>query len=170
MKQFIEVGEIVATFGIKGEVKIYPWCDSPSELKNYSFFYTDKSGEKKLVPQKLSAGPAMAIAKFEGCETVEQARTLIKTVLYVSRSDIQLEAGRHFVQDLIGLNVIDAQTKRTYGRIVGVTNNGAHSIFEIAEGEKTYYFPAVSAFLQSIDIGAGAVFVNPIGGMFDDEN
>jgi 16S rRNA processing protein RimM len=44
-KQFLEVGQIVSTHGIKGEVRLNPWCDSPAFLKQFKTLYFDNAGE-----------------------------------------------------------------------------------------------------------------------------
>ena len=47
-KNLIETGKIVNTHGIKGEVKIQPWCDYPDILLDLDYFYLD-NGEKLVV-------------------------------------------------------------------------------------------------------------------------
>ena len=89
----------------------------------------------------------------------------------INRDDVELPEGLHFVQDLIGCAVEDAETHEVYGEIIDVSNNGASDIYEIRKPDgKTVWFPAVEAFLASTDIDAGKVLVRPIGGMFDDED
>ena len=45
IKKYIECGEIVGTHGIKGEVRVNPWCDTPAFLTKFKRFYLDKNGD-----------------------------------------------------------------------------------------------------------------------------
>ena len=60
----------------------------------------------------------MAILKLKGVDTVEDAVKYRNQVLYVDRDEILLEEGEYFVQDLIGLRVLDADSGKEYGKIV----------------------------------------------------
>ena len=73
------------------------------------------------------------------------------------------------MQDIIGLQVLDADTGKEYGTVVDITNSGASDIYEIRTPDgKTVLFPAVKEFLAEISPEQGYVRVRPIGGMFED--
>ena len=100
-KKYLEAGRIVATHGIKGEVKVQPWCDSPQVLCNLSVLYFDNG----KTPVKVGARPHKnaVIMKIEGVNSAQDAAALRGRVLYLDREDIQLDDGTYFIQDLIGL-------------------------------------------------------------------
>ena len=56
-KQFLEVGQIVSTHGIKGEIRLNPWCDSPAFLKQFGTLYFDDAGKQsiKVIDELLKA-------------------------------------------------------------------------------------------------------------------
>ena len=47
-KEYLEIGEIVSTHGIKGEVRVQPWCDSPQFIKQFSTLYFDSKGKSRV--------------------------------------------------------------------------------------------------------------------------
>ena len=95
----------------------------------------------------------------------DAARSLRNRIVYAARGDIVLEAGSHFIADLIGLPVIDADSRRVYGEIVDVINRGASDIYVIRTEAGESMMPAVDEFVVEIDLDRG-VFVRPIEGMF----
>lgn len=168
MKQYIEIGEIVTTHGIGGEVKLYPWCDGPQFVTGFKRVYFSANGGT-AVGVSARVQKNMALLKLEGVDTVEAAHALIGKIVYISRADAKLPKGRYFVQDLMGLTVKDAQTGKVYGTISNVSHPGSSDIYEIkAEDGETYLFPAVEEFLGGIDFETGEVLVKPIEGMFTD--
>ncbi len=103
-KQFLECGKIVTTQGIKGEVRVQPWCDSPDFLLGFDTLYLD-GGRSSLEIERSRVQKNVVVFKFKGTETVEEAVTLRGKVLYLDRADVPMEEGEYFVQDLIGCTV-----------------------------------------------------------------
>lgn len=106
IKEYLEIGKITSTHGIRGEVRIEPWCDSPEFLKKFKVLYYDSKGEK---PFKIASRPHghMAIAKIEGVDSIEEASKLRNKVIYMKRSEAKLPKGKYFIAELIDCKVID---------------------------------------------------------------
>ena len=85
--QFLETGQIVNTHGVKGEVKVVPWADSPDYLKQFHTFYL---GDKPLNTLSVRVDKTNVLIRFEGVDTVEQAMKLKGKTLCVHRSDAKL--------------------------------------------------------------------------------
>ncbi len=169
MKQYLEAGEFVTTHGVNGELRLYPWCDGPQFLCGFSTLHLNANGTKPLQVDALRAHKNLCIVKLAGVHSVEDARPFIGKTVYIDRDDAYLPAGRHFVQDLLGLAVQDADTGETYGVIRDVTRPGRHEVYEIERpGGGTALFPATPPFLCGVDIAIGVVWVRPIPGMFDE--
>ena len=66
----------------------------------------------------------MVLLKLQGIDTVEAARALRNQILYADRADMPLEKGEYFIQDLIGLTVVDADTGEEYGTLSDVSQTG----------------------------------------------
>ena len=74
-KQYLETGKIVNVHGLKGEVKVYPWCDSPEVLCQFDVLYTNK-GTVPMEVQSSRIQKNMVLIKFKGIDTIEQAEEL----------------------------------------------------------------------------------------------
>ncbi len=168
-KEYLEAGEFVNTHGIAGELRLYPWCDSPAFLTDFKTLYLDAAGKTPLSAQAVRVHKNLCIVKLGGVDSIEQAHDFVGKTVYIRRGDVNLEPGRYFVQDLLGASVVDADTAAEYGRVAEVSHPGHHDVWRI-EGEKgEWLFPAVEPFLVELDIEAGRALVRPIAGMFDEE-
>lgn len=168
-KQFLDTGKIVGTHGIKGEVRIDPWCDSPEFLCDFKRLYLDENG-RGFIDVKSRPHKNIVLCKIKGVETVEDAERLRGKVVYIDRNDISLEEGANFVQDLIGLEVRDVDTNKVYGKISDVLYTGANDVYEITNNGKKYLAPVIDDVVKKIDVDSGFVLIRPLKGIFDDEN
>ena len=169
-KQFLESGKIVGTHGIKGEVRIDPWCDSPEFLCAFKKLYLDDSGET-FIEVKSRPHKHITLSKIKGVDTIEQAERLRGKIVYIDRSDINLGEGVNFVQDLIGLDVIDSDSGECYGKITDVLRTGANDVYEITGNDgKKYLAPVIDEVVIEINTDGGYVLLRPMKGIFDDED
>lgn len=169
LKAFLEIGEIVTTHGVLGEVKVYPWCDEPDFLCQLSRLYLAEGSQPKKV-ETVRVHKKMCLIKFEGIEDMESARSLVGTTLWAARADMPLEEGRYFVQDILGCEVRDADTNQVYGVIVNITHPAANDVYTIRnQKQEEFLFPAVDEFLEALCPEEGYVLVRPIPGMFNDQ-
>ncbi|NLL03491.1 MAG: 16S rRNA processing protein RimM [Clostridiales bacterium] len=167
---FIEIGKIVGTHGIRGELRVNPWCDSPEFFKNFSTLYFDKLGKESAKISSVRAHGNIVLLKLDEVTTVELASSLRGKILYIKRSDAPLEEGRYFVQELIGCQVKDASTGKLYGTISDVSATGANDVWHIKNQGQEYLIPAIPDVVVSINVENEVVEINPLRGLFDDEN
>lgn len=169
MEQYLEIGKVVSTHGLRGELRVDPWCDSPQFLCQFKTLYL-KKGETKL---SVSSRPhkTIAIVKAKGIDTIEEAEKLRGRVLYINRSDARLAPGEYFIQDLMGLDVIDIDTSKSYGKITDVLKTGANDVYQVTDEKKRdYLIPVIDDVVKEIDINGGKVLIKPLKGIFDDED
>lgn len=169
MEQYLEIGKVVSTHGLRGELRVDPWCDSPQFLCQFKTLYL-KKGETRL---SVSSRPhkTIAIVKAKGIDTIEEAEKLRGRVLYINRSDARLAPGEYFIQDLMGLDVIDIDTSKSYGKITDVLKTGANDVYQVTdEKKKDYLIPVIDDVVKEIDINGGKVLIKPLKGIFDDED
>lgn len=160
-KQFLEAGKIVNTHGIRGEVKIQPWADSPEFLCGFKTLYIDGKPVKVL---SAKAHKSNVIAQLEGIDIVDDAIRLKNKTVSINRDDAALEDGAHFITDLIGLAAIDVSTGKELGKITDIIPLTPNNVYVIT-GTREILVPAVPEFVKSIDIGAGRVMFQLIEGM-----
>lgn len=166
-KQFLDCGKIVGTHGIKGEVRIDPWADSPAFLCAFDTLYLDERGERSV---KVKSRPHknITLCKIEGVDTIEAAERLRGKIVYINRDDVKLDEGVHFVQDLIGLAVRDFETGEDYGVLTDVLRTGANDVYEITRDGKKYLAPVIDEVVREINTDDGVVLITPMKGIFDD--
>ena len=164
--KFLEAGQIVGTHGVRGEVRVQPWCDSPQQFATFKKLYWDKEGKQ---PVKLRARPHknVALALLEGVDTVEKAQVLRGKMLYVDRKDLKLPKGHYLVQDLIGLTVVDADTGATYGTLTDVSQTGANAVYHMATEKGEVLIPAIPDVVIEIDFKKDILRLRPMKGLLD---
>jgi 16S rRNA processing protein RimM len=163
--ELIEIGKIVNTHGIKGEVRVMPWCDSPVQLERFDIFYT-KNGSEKLVTQSVRITKGMGIIKFKGYNNPDDAEKLRAQVLYVPKDSFELEDGVFFVRDLIGLKVYDADTEFFYGVITDVIPTGSNDVYTVKSEFREYLVPGIADVVTQTDISEGVMKIRPPEGLF----
>lgn len=166
MQQFLEIGKIVSVFGIRGEVKVQPWCDSPQFLCEFDTLYYKSGTPVNIIKSRVAKN--IVVMKIEGIDTVEQAQALRNRVLYMDRNDVELAEGSYFIQDLIGLTVIDADTEQVYGKICDVTETGANDVYHIKDKDgQMRYIPAIPQVVINVDIKNSEMLIRPLDGLFE---
>ncbi|MBQ7500781.1 MAG: 16S rRNA processing protein RimM [Clostridia bacterium] len=167
MEKYLEIGKIQKTHGVRGVVKIDPWCDRPAVLASQKIVYLKtKDGFTPLNIVHASPAGTLVLASFEGITSIEEAAKLKNTVIYADRDNVPLPKGSHFIVDLIGLDVINADTGKLYGKVANVIT-GANEIYEIDTPTGKAYLPAVAEFVVRVDLESG-IYVRPIKGIFDE--
>lgn len=168
MKQFLECGKIVTTHGIRGEVKAEVWMDSPAELTGLKTLYLE-GGKTPITVENARVQKNMVILKLAGLDTPEEANAYRQKVLWCRREDIPLREGQYFLQDLMGLTVVDADSGKTYGKLVDISETGANSVYHIEFADKSIQLiPAIAQVVLEIDIEGGRMKIRPLPGLFDD--
>lgn len=167
MKKYLECGKIANTHGVRGAVLIESWCDSAAVLASLQTVYTETDGVYTPVRVLHAAEyKGRVLAELEGLTTLEDAAAEKGRVLYAARGDIPKKDGDFFIQDLIGLDVIDEGDGRVYGRLSDVFSSGASDVYEVETAVGKALIPAVGAFIKKIDPERG-IFIHAIEGMFE---
>jgi len=170
MKQYLEIGKAVSTHGIRGELKLDPWCNDPTFVQQFNrLFMGSQHREVKIIRSRPHKN--QVILKIEGIDTMDDAKALIGTVFYINRSDVVLPEGCYFEQDLIGLTVSDVDSGEVYGRLAEVIRTPANEVYSvISEEGKELYIPVIKEVIQSVDIKGGVMKIRPLKGLFEDED
>lgn len=166
-RKYIECGKIINTHGCHGGLKLESWCNTPYELaglKRVFIAENDDFIEKKI--KKASVFKQFVIAELQGITDMDTAMALKNTVLYACRDDFDLAEGEYFIADMIGLDVIDAQSGKHYGKVTDIVNRGASDIYVVDTENGERMIPAVDEFIVKADVNEG-IFVNVIPGLLD---
>lgn len=160
--QFIEAGEIVTTHGVKGEVKVLPWVDSPEILCEFD---RCRIGGVEYEIASCRVQKSCNLLKLSGIDTMEAAQAMRGKIVELYREDIDDEV--IFAAELIGVEVFCNGEK--LGEITDVLDYPGNSVY-VVKGEHEYMIPAVKQFILSTDLGANRMQVAIIEGMRSDEN
>lgn len=169
MEKYLKGGKIVTTHGIRGEVKVQPWTDTPDVFCDLDRVYL-KNGASAIEIENAREHKGMIILKLKGTDTVEDAQKLVNTVLYIDREDIELDEGAYFIQDIIGLEVFDIDNGKLYGKVTDITATGANDVFHITFENKTYLIPNIKSVVINIDVEGGKIEIRPLEGLLEYEN
>ena len=173
MKQpYLECGRITTTHGVKGAVKIEPWCDSPRVLASLSCVYL-RLADGTFSPRTLknpSVSGDRVIAYIGDAASVDDALLLRGKTIYAAREDLKIAPGRVFMADLVGLPVIDLDSGRVYGRLSEILPSPSTDLYEVTtEKGGRVLIPDVDEFIKERDPERG-IFVRLIPGFFEDED
>ena len=169
LKKYLEIGKIVGTHGVRGEMRVECWANSPDFLKKFKTMYLD--GGKTALSVSCRPHKNIALLTVKGVGSIEEADALRGKVLYIDRDDVRLGEGEHFVQDIIGLAVTDADTGEVYGKVKDVLKTGSNDVYEMqAENGRLYYIPVIPDIIDRLDFDLGAAYIRPMKGLFDDED
>lgn len=160
--EFIEAGEIVTTHGVRGEMKILPWGDSPEFLCD---FKRVRIQGVTYEVESCRVQKTCNLLKIKGVDTMEAAQAMRGRTVEVYRCDAP--AGLIFAAELIGFRVLcDGEA---LGRLTEVLDYPGNKVY-VVKGEHTYMIPAVKQFILSTDMESETMQVRVIEGMGDHEN
>lgn len=157
---YIEAGEIVTTHGLRGEVKVLPWLDSPEDLCEFDRCRLDG---RQVQIENCRVQKTCNIVKLAGVDTVEAAQALRGKVIELYREDMDDEI--IFAAELLNMEVYNNGEK--IGQIADVLDYPGNKVYVI-KGEHTYLIPAVKAFILSTDLTENKMQVALIEGMQSD--
>lgn len=160
--QFVEAGQIVTTHGVKGEMKVLCWLDSPEDLCDFERCCIDG---KDYAVQACRVQKTCNLIKLRGIDTMEQAQAMRNKVVKLYRSDISDDV--IFAAELVGVQV--RAGGESIGCITEVLDYPGNSVY-VVKGEKEYMIPAVKEFILSTDLEHNVMEVKIIEGMRSDED
>lgn len=165
--ELIEIGEIVNTHGIRGEMKLNPWTDDLEALTETKSFYYKQGGQSLLLSvQRIRIHKNCAIIKAEGVDDIQAAEAFRGKVLYVEKAE--LPEGVYYISDLIGLEV--REDENLLGKVTDVFSTGANDVYEVSRpGRKPVYLPAIGQVVQEINIAGGYICVRLMEGLLEEE-
>lgn len=159
--QFIKAGEIVTTHGVRGEVKVLPWVDSPDVLCEFDRCRID--GKEYSMTCRIQK--TCNLVKLSGVETMEAAQAMRGKVLELYREDIDDDV--IFADELLGVQVYADGV--CIGKITDVLDYPGNSVY-VVTGSHEYMIPAVKHFVLSTDLEKNEMQVKLIEGMRTDES
>lgn len=165
---YIQVGKIINTHGIKGELKIYPLTD---DIYRFDHLKTAFLGENKtkVEIESVKYHKDLVILKFKEFNDINQVLSFKENFIYVDQEGkIDLPKGHYFIFDIIDCKVYDTKNN-IIGIVKDVIQLASNDIYVVKDisTEKEYLIPAVKEFFVDIDIDEKIIIIDPIEGMIE---
>jgi 16S rRNA processing protein RimM len=168
-KAYLEIAKIINTHGVRGAVKLDPWCDSPETLKKIKTLYLENGKSYEVSNVKMING-GFVVLSLSGVMTVEDAVKLKNKILLAKREDIPVAEGAHFICDLIGCQIVNDETGVAYGICSDVTHTGSNDVYHLRTPEgREVLIPAIPDVIRKVDVEHETIRIFPMLGLFDDE-
>ena len=92
-------------------------------------------------------------------------------ILYIDRQEAQIDDDTYFIQDIIGMEVVDIANNKIYGLVTDVIKTGANDVYQITNSNNIeYLIPVIDEVVKKIDLENSKIFISPIKGIFEDED
>lgn len=153
MEQFLQVGVISSTHGIRGEVKVFPTTDDPARFKKLKKVLLDTGKERlELEIQSVKFFKQFVIVKFRGIDNINDIEKYKGKSLMVPREDaVQLEEDEYYIADLIGMEVYTDGGR--FGTLKDVMETGANEVYIIDSDEHgEVLVPAIHDCILDVDV------------------
>lgn len=157
---FIEAGEIVNTHGVRGEVKLLPWLDSPEDLLDFT---RCRIGGRDYEIDACRVQNTCNLVKLKGVDTMEAAQALRGKTVEIYREDVPYDV--IFAGELIGMEVFSQGEK--VGELTQVLDYPGNQVY-VVKGAREYMLPAVKEFILSTDLEGNRMEVKLLEGMETD--
>ena len=162
MQDKFEVGKIVNTFGIKGEVKVALYTENINNFKKGNKIYVNNK-EMQVEHSRLQKN--MLILKLKGVDNMTDAEDLRDSIITVERNKKELPSGTYYIADLIGLDVYTDEGN-LLGKIIDIYNTGANDIYTVKTFEgKEVLLPAIKDVVKQVDLQNEKIIVHILKGL-----
>ncbi|MBQ9757264.1 MAG: ribosome maturation factor RimM [Clostridia bacterium] len=165
MKKELEIGQIVNTHGLRGDVKVMYWCDTPELF--HELAYVNIDGEEFDI-EKSRIHKNMVILKLKGIDDINIAEKYRNKILTVPREELgDLPDGTYYICDLLGCSV-ETVEGRLLGKICDIIKTGSNDVYVVEnDDKKQVLIPVISDVIKSVDIEAKRILIEPLKGLID---
>lgn len=174
MGEYYNVGKIVNTHGIRGEVRVISQTDFAEEryqVGNQLTLFREKHAPLLLKITSHRKHKNFDLLTFEGYTNVNEVEAFRDGILKVAQEDLsELAENEFYYHEIIGLTVID-ENDRTIGKIKEILSPGANDVWVVQRtGKKDFLLPYIEPVVKKIDLENGCVHIELLEGLLDDED
>lgn len=166
MEQFLQVGVISSTHGIRGEVKVFPTTDDPSRFKKLKKVLLDEGKERlELEVQSVKFFKQFVIVKFKGIDNINDIEKYKGKGLFVPREDaVPLDDDEYYIADLIGMEVFTGDGH--FGVVKDVMETGANEVYIVESDEHgEVLIPAIRQCVLDVNVEEKKMLVRLLDGL-----
>lgn len=167
MEEYLEIGQVVNTNGLKGFLKIKPLTDDITRFEDLETVYIQKA--KELIEfkiQEVKYVKNMILLKLEGINDISEAEKYKNFYIKINRKDaVKLEKNSYFIVDIIGCEVFTDENE-FLGKVVDVFQTGSNDVYTVKTKEnKEILLPAISDVVKIIDIENKKIVIHLMDGL-----
>lgn len=167
MKEYLEVGKIVNTSGLKGLLKGSPLTDDITRFEDLETIYIQKA--KELIEfkiQDVKYNKNMVLLKLEGIDDITEAEKYKNCYIKINREDaVELEEDSYFIVDIIGSEVFTEEGE-DLGKVVDVLQTGSNDVYTVKTLEgKEILLPAIEDVIKNVDIENKKIVIHLMEGL-----
>lgn len=164
--ELVEVGKIINTHGLKGEVKVLPFSDDPARFKHYpSVLVKNSFGAVDYPISSVKIIKKTAVLGLVGLDNIEAAEKLKGSQVFVMESEVPaLSDDAFYVKDLIGCIVKDT-TDGVLGILNEVVFTGSNDVYVVKrDGKRDLLIPALKSVVLDVNISDQTITIElPLG-------
>lgn len=167
MVAYLEIGQIVNTYGIKGFVKVVPYTDDNKRFEKLTKVYIEQRGKQvEAEIEEVKYSKNLVLLKLKGIATIEEAEKYKNAILKIDRNDaVELPENTYFMVDLLGLSVYTEEGE-TLGKVDDIFRTGSNDVYVVKnELGKQILLPAIESVIKQIDIKNGKIIVHLLEGL-----
>jgi 16S rRNA processing protein RimM len=147
--------------GVRGELRVEPLGGDAGRFTPGLRLHLETGGRTVVVRGARPAGDGDVLLTLEGVSSRDAADALRDAYLCVETGDARtLGADEWFVHQLVGLRALTPEGEPV-GVVEDVEEYPAHAVLVVRDGERLRRLPMVRAFVERVDLDAGAVIVRP---------
>ena len=163
----IEIGKIVNTHGLRGHIKVEPWCDG---IETFEYLNRVFVGNVEYAIESVKNQKNLFLLKLAKLDSIEDAEKLKNKVIYANEDEMPpLPEGVFYIKDIIGLSVYDGDN--FIGEITDWIETGANNVYVIKRPNgKDVLIPAIDSVIAEVDIENKKMSVNMLEGLMEDDD
>lgn len=167
MEEYLEIGQIVNTNGLKGTLKVKPLTDDITRFEELETIYIEKA--KELIEfkiQEVKYSKNMVLLKLEGIDSIDEAEKYKNFYIKINRKDaVELEEDSYFIVDIIGCEVY-TDNEELLGKVIDVFQTGSNDVYTVKNSEgKEILLPAIEEVVKDINIDNKKIIVHLLDGL-----
>mgnify|MGYP001583529563 FL=1 len=162
---WIPIGRVTRTHGLKGELKFFPADQDDLVVQNDQQI---RLGETTFKIKSVRGAKSPFIVKFEGVDSIEAAQSLSGQEVLVAKEDFEsLPEGEYYRFEIEGLKAFD-DIGKYYGVIEEIIATGSNDVYVVRGDGKEWLVPMIDSVVQNIDLEEGKLIFHCVEGLFED--
>jgi len=166
---FVAIGKISGPVGIKGEVRMIPWTDSPDRLHGLKNVWigNDRTEPREMAVDAVRFSGSKTILKLSGIENRSAAEAVKNKFVLVHAAEIaKPPEGSFLIDDVLGMSVVTEEGKRV-GIVRDVLRLPSNDLWQVESGSRLISIPAVKEFIRTVDVRTKTVVIHEIEGLLE---